>query len=268
MSARNKSEYSSIRKNEIQQYDLSGLAEKILANAGVGIYVIQDGSFVYVSELYQRMTGFDKMEIIGKRSMDFIFPADREKVRVNAVRCLKMDVHEPYTYRFIRKDKEIMWVMETITSIEYHGKRAALGSFMDITEHRLAEDKLRREEQIFRIITDQSSDMIILMDLEGRILYINQVVEKLLGFKPGEAIGIKGFENIHPEDMPFFKEQFYLLTKIGMLTFCREKFVFAIEMEAIARLNFWGVISGIMILSRQLLSVAVILRNGRNLKKP
>jgi diguanylate cyclase (GGDEF)-like protein/PAS domain S-box-containing protein len=84
---------------------------------------------------------------------------------------------------------------------------------MDITEHRLAEDKLRREEQIFRIITDQSSDMIILMDLEGRILYINPVVEKLLGFKPGEAIGIKGFENIHPEDMPFFKEQFYLLTK-------------------------------------------------------
>ena len=37
---------------------LSMLPEEIISKAGVGIYVVQKGQFVYVSNLFQKITGF------------------------------------------------------------------------------------------------------------------------------------------------------------------------------------------------------------------
>jgi len=38
--------------------NLSMLSEEIIAKAGVGIYIVQKGNFVYVSNLFQKITGF------------------------------------------------------------------------------------------------------------------------------------------------------------------------------------------------------------------
>ena len=37
-----------------------------------------------------------------------------------------------------------MWVLEMVTSITYKGERAALGSFMDITERKQMEEALHQ----------------------------------------------------------------------------------------------------------------------------
>ena len=83
----------------------------------------------------------------------------------------------------------------------------------DITERKLMEDKLCREEQRFRAFVEHSSDIIVLMNLEGIITYINPAVEKVLGFKPEERIGAKGFELIHPDDMKFLADSFNILAR-------------------------------------------------------
>jgi len=54
-------------------------------------------------------------------------------VREEAIKCLKGESFEPYEYRFVKKNDEVMWVLETITPIVYKEDRATLGSFMDIT---------------------------------------------------------------------------------------------------------------------------------------
>jgi PAS domain S-box-containing protein/putative nucleotidyltransferase with HDIG domain len=51
------------------------------------------------------------------------------------------------------------------------------------------------------------------MNLEGTITYINPAVEKVLGFKPEERIGAKGFELVHPDDMKFLADSFNTLTR-------------------------------------------------------
>ena len=51
------------------------------------------------------------------------------------------------------------------------------------------------------------------MNLEGIITYINPAVEKVLGFKPEERIGAKGFELIHPDDMKFLTDSFNTLAR-------------------------------------------------------
>jgi len=73
------------------------------------------------------------------------------------------------------------------------------------------EEELRYEERRFRTFVEHSLDIIVLMNLEGIITYINPAVERVLGFKPEERIGAKGFGLIHPDDMKFIADSFNTL---------------------------------------------------------
>jgi PAS domain S-box-containing protein len=74
------------------------------------------------------------------------------------------------------------------------------------------EEKLRHEEQLFRAFVEHSSDIFVLLNLEGIITYINPAVERVLGFKPEERIGAKGFELVHPDDLKFLADSFNTLS--------------------------------------------------------
>ena len=200
------------KKKKNKQDDLSHLAKAIISSAGVGIYIVQHGKFVYVSELYQKLSGYTDTELIGTYSLNNIYPDDREMVREEAIKCLKENRLEPYEYRFINKKGDVMWVWETITPIVYKEERATLGSFMDITERKKVEEKLRHEEKRFRALAEQSSDIIVLVNREGIITYENPAVERYLGLKVEERIGAGVFERIHPDDLKLSIDTFNMLS--------------------------------------------------------
>jgi diguanylate cyclase (GGDEF)-like protein/PAS domain S-box-containing protein len=201
MTAQEKSVSKPDKKNQSQQDDLSYLAKAIISNAGVGIYIVQHSKFVYVSSLYQKLTGYSDTELIGTYSLNNVYPHDREMVREEAIKCLKKERFEPYEYRFVNKKNEIMWVLDTITPIVYKEERATLGSFMDITERKKVDEKLHRKEYLFRTLADQSLDGIVFVNRKGIITYENPAVERSLGFKAEERIGTRVFERIHPDDV-------------------------------------------------------------------
>jgi PAS domain S-box-containing protein len=66
-----------------------------------------------------------------------------------------------------------------------------------------AKGKLSEEEQRFRALIEHSSDIIVMADLTGTVIYINPAVEQVLGFSAKERIGRTGFELIHPDDHKF-----------------------------------------------------------------
>ena len=63
------------------------------------------------------------------------------------------------------------------------------------------EGKLHSEDQRFRALAEQSSDIILLVNPEGVVIYENNAVERILGFKATDRIGSKAFDNIHPDDL-------------------------------------------------------------------
>jgi len=141
--SKNKQEESGASGRSQQELgDLSDLAQALLRCAGMGVYIVQDGKFQYVNTLFQEMTGYSEVELLGKYSLDLVHPEDRETVREKAIESLKGRSSLPYEYRFVMKNGEIIWVLEKVTSTEYKGKRATVGSFMDITERKELEEKL------------------------------------------------------------------------------------------------------------------------------
>jgi diguanylate cyclase (GGDEF)-like protein/PAS domain S-box-containing protein len=177
------------KNNHSQQDDLSHLPITIMSNAGVGIYIVQDGKFVYVSELYKRLSGYTDTELIGTYSLNNIYPDDREMVREEAIKCLKGGSFEPYEYRFIKKNDEVMWVLETITPIVYENDRATLGSFMDITERKRMEKALHQSEEKYRTFIETIQDGYYEVDLSGRYTFVNDVVCDHLQYSKEELIG-------------------------------------------------------------------------------
>ncbi len=170
--------------------DMSGLPEVILSHIGVGIYIVQDGVFVYTSPLYQRMTGYSDPDLIGRNSLDLLHPDDRASVRDHATEVLKGKRSEPYEYRFIKSDGETMWILEMVTSVVYHGKRATLGSFMDITERRRIQEMLRQSEEKYRAIIDNIQDGYFELDLAGNYTFCNGALCEIHGYPKDELLGM------------------------------------------------------------------------------
>lgn len=61
---------------------------------------------------------------------------------------------------------------------------------------------LRKSEAFFRAITQNSSDIVIVVNKKSGIVYVNAAIEQQLGYKPGELIGKSGFDYIIPADLP------------------------------------------------------------------
>ena len=85
--------------------NLSILSEEIIAKAGVGIYIVQKGKFVYLGNLFTKITGYTEKELIGTKSLENIHSEDKEKVRKHAIKCLKKESFEPCEFRFVNKNK-------------------------------------------------------------------------------------------------------------------------------------------------------------------
>ncbi len=104
----------------------------------------------------------------------------------------------PYEYRFIKKNGDTMWVMERITSIEFLGRRAALGNFMDINQRKELENALAKSEGRHRAILDQMHDACFEVDLAGRFVYTNSFMCRTLQYKRDELTG-RDYHVIIPE---------------------------------------------------------------------
>ncbi|MFC1917246.1 PAS domain S-box protein [Chloroflexota bacterium] len=120
----------------------------------IGIYIVQDGKFQYINQQFQQYSGYSQDKLLGTDPLSYVFPDDREMVRDNAVATLKGKRLIPYEYRYVHKSGESRWAMEKVTTINYQGKRAVLGNYMDITEYKQLERKMTEYEELNRLKGD------------------------------------------------------------------------------------------------------------------
>ncbi len=73
-------------------------------------------------------------------------------------------------------------------------------------ERREAESALRRSEEKYRLITDNTRDLICLLDLEGHFLYASPSFERMLGQPVKDLLGTKCATLIYPDDVRALKE--------------------------------------------------------------
>ncbi len=153
---------------------------RTLANSSpIGIYIVQQGKFQYANAPFAEIVGYSPGQLVGMNSLDLVFPEDRERVRSTAISMLKGESSHSYEYRVLNSTGEIKWIMETVASIQYRGKRAALGNFLDITGRKKAEEQIRLNEARLQSLLDISQ-------------YKSKGLQDFLDFALNEAIKLTG----------------------------------------------------------------------------
>ncbi|MFH1747933.1 MAG: PAS domain S-box protein [Planctomycetota bacterium] len=162
----------------------------------VGIFIIQDLKFKYVNPAMARMLGYTREEIEDKLSpMDAVIPAQRELIRRNAIRRASGEPGYLYEIKCLRKDGSVFDAVVHGEGFTYQGRPASVGSFLDITDRKRAEER-------FRLIAQVSSDLIYEWDSTNDTLEWFGDIDGLLGYQPGEVVRtIEGWVKlIHPDD--------------------------------------------------------------------
>ena len=136
-----------ISKNVTEWKRVEHLYATLAEKSPIGIFIIQDDHFQWVNRRFEESLGYKTSEILGMPSLSFVHADDRHLVRMRAVAMLRGENVLPYEYRIITKNNDILWYMETVTSINFNGRRATLGNQMDITRQKMAEDALRQSEE-------------------------------------------------------------------------------------------------------------------------
>ena len=171
---------------------LSGLAR----SSPIGLYVVQEGKFQYVNSRFEEISGYTREELMGTDSLGYVHPDDRNAVRAKAVAALKNEQYNefrPYEYRVVCKSGESRWILETVTPVDFRGKRATLGNFMDITEKKQA-------EELYTTLANNSPVAIYIIQ-ENRIVYANSTLQDSSGYNREELLNIDPSILVHPDDL-------------------------------------------------------------------
>ncbi|HUN54869.1 MAG TPA: sensor domain-containing diguanylate cyclase [Smithella sp.] len=178
-------------------------------------------NITYVSPSVERITGYTADEIKNLPLSKLLTPESLKKaLEFTSLSMPKAMKASSKDFEFRTQELEIVlkggktvWGECSFSFIRNdQGKVVAiLGESRDITDRKLAEDNLRKEEQWFRALIEHSSDIIVVLNPQGNITYINPAIEHYLGYKPEERIGKTGDELVHPDDIDHLANSFILL---------------------------------------------------------
>lgn len=189
------------------------LVEKSL----VGVYIIQDNKLVYVNPKYAEIHGRSVEELVGVSPIDLVYTDDKEIVakKINERQLGEVNsVH--FEVRCTHKSGKIIWVEAFGSSTQYNGKRAILGSIMDITQRKQSAKALQdslKELSDYKIALDESF-IVAITDQKGIINYANDNFCKISKYNREELLGQNHRiinSNYHPAQ--FFKDLWKTIVK-------------------------------------------------------
>ncbi len=86
--------------------------------------------------------------------------------------------------------------------------RRAVQEMEERARLRAAEAELVRREKYFRTLTENSLDVLCILNRDGNIVYASPSIERVLGYKPEEMCGQHYLARVHPDDLPRVREAF------------------------------------------------------------
>ncbi len=188
--------------SESERGQTEALYQTLADNSTAGIFIIQDGKFSFVNRQFIASTGYSEDELLGSDPLMLVHPEDREQVRQNAVAMLKGQRDVSYEYRRISKTGETRWFIETVVSINYQGRRATLGDYVDITERKLDEERLQQAAEEWRTTFDSITDLVSIHDKDFRLVRVNKAFANAFNMKPKELVGKTCYQVIHGTTEP------------------------------------------------------------------
>nr|WP_229522127.1 PAS domain-containing hybrid sensor histidine kinase/response regulator [Paenibacillus monticola] len=163
-------------------------------------FTLPDGIFSFISPSSLSLLGYSPEEMIGTSRLDYYHPEDVEEMKHSAF-ILSNDT---LVRRLRHKEGHYIWL-----EISFHVIRGRnleitriMGIGRNVTERQQMEQQLRESERNFRLMSENSLDLISRIAMEDSLfLYCSPASRALLGYEPEEMLGTSAYTYLHPDDL-------------------------------------------------------------------
>jgi len=183
------------------------IAEKSM----VGVYIVQNGVFVYVNPRFAEVFGYTQEEMINKLPVESVIHENYRAIAAENVRRRMAGEIESVHYETIGKKKD-----ETTNYVEFYGSRTTIGNqptiigtMIDITDRKKAEDELRLSEQKYKLLFESNPSPLWMIDRDDlSIIDVNEAAAKLYGYSKDELLNMKVTALRAADDLEKQKERY------------------------------------------------------------
>jgi diguanylate cyclase (GGDEF)-like protein/PAS domain S-box-containing protein len=193
----------------------------VIETSGALIAVFdRNGRIVRFNRSCERITGYAASDVIGRELWDLLLEAEVAPARAAFGELTAGGSPNQLENHWVARNgslHRIAWahtpLMDTRGEIEF-----VVGTGIEVTERRRAEEAVRRSESKYRALFEQSRDAIYMTDRDGTILEANGAMRDLLGLPATDLTGAN-VESFYadPADRAVFQREFLLKRSISDL---------------------------------------------------
>ncbi|MCF7754155.1 diguanylate cyclase [Paenibacillus xylanexedens] len=176
-------------KEFLSEQSIEAFRSIINHNPDATFIVSNEGTIVEVNEGVTECLGFQKKEIMGSSYKDLFCQHQLDLISQYFSEVLK-GASCQYVAEAHHKNGEIIYLQIKQVPLFFEGKvNGIFGVAKNITEYRQLLKALKESEERYRLLADNSLDLIQLINLDGIVEYASPSHKMVLGFDPKEYIG-------------------------------------------------------------------------------
>ncbi|HZM85637.1 MAG TPA: PAS domain S-box protein [Blastocatellia bacterium] len=164
----------------------------------VMIVRLRDWLVLDVNQAWTGHTGYPKSERVGTTNehLDLLVePGDRDRF-VALVR--ETGEAKNFDFMFRTKEGSLRHALVSARRVELDGEQCAVAVVKDVTEHKEAEDALRRSEERYRLIVENQTEFIVKSLPDGTRTFVNDSYCRYFGLTEEECLGTSFFTLVDP----------------------------------------------------------------------
>lgn len=192
--------------------DSEMLFKNLFENAADAIFIadFETGIILDANQTASKLMMMPVENIIGIHQTRLHPPAieefTKDSFKKNIEELEELNSTRPVETEILRSDGVSVPIEVLAANVIIKGKKCIMGTFRDITERKHNIELIRKNEERFRLMIKNSSDVIVMIDADGTQRYISPPVEKITGYSSEEVTGLSIADVIHPADMPHVME--------------------------------------------------------------
>lgn len=177
---------------------------QVVKNASDGIIITDiQGRITYVNPAFEEMSGYTLKELNQTDPSDLIDIGTESHSIAKSIRPLTLKDGEWKGQLHCRRKSGEIYPVETrvFTIRNPSGQVVEIAAIQqDVSERFRIETEKQKFNERFHYLVKNSRDVIVIIDREGKELYVNDSVKQMTGYSPEEVLNKSGFSFLHPDD--------------------------------------------------------------------
>lgn len=162
-----------------------------------------NGVYTYASPKVYELLGYRPEEVVGKTQSDMVTLEDIEWVGATFAEIVA-NKHSFHNLEYTNRHKDGRLVILESSGVPIFSETGELQGYRgvdrDITQRIMNEAELRKQRDFTDTVLDAASNIIVVLDLEGRFVRFNRAAEELTHYSLAEVLGKPVWELVIPEE--------------------------------------------------------------------